>query len=174
MESADSTSTAPEVLRYGGMALYPVSPARESSTSTAIDVLSHCYPVFNVYTYVEILVSLGYSVACRAIRSTQGAGSGDVGEPYRSRKLRVRCPSCRENNDGPATRNLLPRVRSHQAGHITGIRAIFASPSINVTLTCGVGQGGLIGDFDAWEMSGKLIRPAALLLGTGRDAATCC
>ena len=51
---------------------------------------------------------------------------------------------------------------------VTGIRAIFASPSINVTLTRGVGQGGLIGDFDAWEMSGKLIRPAALLLGTGR------
>jgi hypothetical protein len=64
-----------------------------------------------------------------------------------------------------------------QSDHIklvTGIRAIFVSPSINVTLTRGVGQGGLIGDFDAWEMSGKLIRVAALLLGTGRDAATCC
>jgi hypothetical protein len=59
-------STTLHVLRYGGMALHPVSPVRESSTSMAIDVLSHCYPVFNVYTYVEILVSLGYSVACRA------------------------------------------------------------------------------------------------------------
>jgi hypothetical protein len=55
---------------------------------------------------------------------------------------------------------LLPPVRSIKL--VTGIRAIFASPLINVTLTRGGRAGGLIGDFDAWEMSGKLIRPAAL------------
>jgi hypothetical protein len=72
----------------------------------------------------------------------------------------------------------LPRgTCCRQSDHIklvTGIRAIFVSPSINVTLTRGVGQGGLIGDLDAWEMGGKVIRLAARLLGTGIDAATCC
>jgi hypothetical protein len=32
LESGDSTSATLDVLRYGGMALHPVSPARESST----------------------------------------------------------------------------------------------------------------------------------------------
>jgi hypothetical protein len=101
------------------------------------------------------------------IRSTQGAGSGDVGEPYRSRKLRVTCPSCRENNDGSATRNLLPPVRSHQAGHR---ESGDLCKSVDQRDADAWGRaGGLIGDFDAREMSGKLIRPAALLLGTGRD-----
>jgi hypothetical protein len=106
------------------------------------------------------------------IHSTQGAGSGDVGEPYRSRKLRVTSPSCRENNDGPATRNLLPPVRSHQAGHRDSGDLC---KSVDQRDADARGRaGGLIGDLDAWEMGGKLIRLAARLLGTGIDAAMCC
>jgi hypothetical protein len=119
------------------MALYPVSPPESPRLRWLL--LSHCHPVFNVYTYVEILVSLGYSVACRA--SVQ-------------RKARVLATLVSHIGRGSwgwhaqAAGKIMTGLRRgtccRQSDHIklvTGSRAIFASPSINVTLTRGVGQG---------------------------------